>query len=100
MIGKDEIAEAARYADARAEELGLPGWCEANGVDLTGLLYVADQRALRAAMVMEGQNPQSLSPTEFSVVKLKPSTKALIPFLTSVILDGFAIGLTAKEQTE
>lgn len=98
MIGKDEIAKAARDADDQASELGLPGWCEANGVDLTGLLYVAEQRALRAAMVMEGQDPRTLSRTEFSVVELKPSSKALIPFLTSVILDGFAIGVTAKEE--
>jgi hypothetical protein len=98
MMDRNEIAEAARYADARSEELGLDGWASAYGVELDGLVYVAQQRALRAAMMLEGRNPKDIDQTRLSLVRIQPSTERFMPLLTANWLDGFAAGLTAKDR--
>lgn len=99
MIGRDEIAEAARYADAQAEELGLAGWALDKDLSLDGMVYVASQRALRAAMTLDGQDPRTLSKTEASLVRLPPELHDMVPLLAAVYMDGFAAGFTAKERT-
>lgn len=96
MIGRDEIAEAARYADARMTELGLPAWMVAYDLDQEGVVYVASQRALRAGMMVEGRDPTELPQDRLSLVRLRPSTQRLLPLLTANWLDGFAAGYTVK----
>lgn len=99
MIGKVEISTAARDADAVAEEIGLPGWAEREGVDLSGLQYVADQRALRAAyMLVDGGNPLDLQTGMFKTLRLSPAARGLMPLLTAVWVDGFAIGKAVRPQ--
>jgi hypothetical protein len=98
MLGKDEIAEAVRYADARAEELGLPALCEAEDIDLDGLSYVAEQRGLRAAMMLDGQDPGKLSRSQATVVQLPPHIQKLVPFLATVWMDAFFAGRSAKQD--
>jgi hypothetical protein len=100
MIGKDELAEAARYADARAEELGLQEWAKQVGVDIDGLVYVANQRALRAAMIVDGQDPTNMPLDRMTTVRLSPAVRELLPFLTTVVIDGFALGFTAKHKED
>lgn len=100
MLTRDNIAEAARYADARAEELGLPGWAAAYDIELDGLTYVANQRALRTGMTIEGRDPRKLDQTRMSLVRLKPSTERLMPAFAATWMDGFAAGFTAKAQEE
>lgn len=96
MIGRDEIAEAARYADARMTELGLPAWMVAYDLDQDGLMYVASQRALRAAMMWEGRDPRELDPSRLSLVRLGAQGERLMPLATANWLDGFAAGYTVK----
>lgn len=99
MLTKDNIAEAVRYADARSEELGtLDAYCEAEGVELSGLVYVANQRALRMAMILDGQHPNPPGAARVSAVELPPEVERLIPVFASAWLDGFNAGRTAKED--
>lgn len=97
-IGRDELAEASRYLDAMSEEHPVPFIVERYGVDIDGLVYVAQQRALRAAMVLDGQDPRLLSRTELSSVKLSPEAEALMPTLAAVVLDAIMVGLTVEQR--
>jgi hypothetical protein len=96
MIGKDEIAEASRNADAISEEhRDLPRFWRERGVDIEGLEYVAEQRALRAGMVFDGQSPNF---TRSTPVYLSPQAERLQPLLAAVFIDGFAAGFTVKDD--
>lgn len=96
MIGRDKIAEAARYADTRMAEIGLPAWMEAYDLDQEGLVYVANARALRAALVLEGRDPTAMPASWLSLVRLEPATERYVPLLTANWLDGFASGFTVE----
>jgi hypothetical protein len=98
MIGQDELAESARYMDALAEEHGFEGWAKMSGIDADGLNYVAAQRALRAAMLMDGQDPSKLSRTKKTKVKLSPPIMDLLPALTALSMDGLGIGIDAGKK--
>lgn len=102
MLGKDEIAEATRYADARAEELGLPGWCAAYDIELKGLMYVAEQRALRAvALGIDKRPPDTFRDlTARRVIRLSPLAEMLAPLFAATWMDAFAAGFTAKEKSQ
>lgn len=102
MIGKDQIAEAARNADAHAEELGLPDYCKQKGIDLEGLAYVAQQRAMRAVAVsIDGRPPETFqNMRERRVIRLSPLAERLVPILAATWMDAFTAGLTAKEAGE
>lgn len=94
MIGKDQISEAVRCNDALAEEnLDFEAFWEAQDVSIRDLTYVAHQRALRAAMVYDGQDPRAMSRTHPTPVNLSPEALALIPTLVAAWVDGFAAGL-------
>jgi hypothetical protein len=101
MIGKDELAEAARYADAQSEELGLPDWCGQHGVDLNGMSEVALQRAIRAAYMYDGGDPRKLPRSgPLFPVKLSPTANRLVPLFATLAMDGMAIGIAAKETEQ
>jgi hypothetical protein len=97
MITKKNLLEAAAYSDARSEEHGLEEWALQNDIDIDGLMYVARQRALRCAMIMDGQDPRLLSRTEPSDVTLGPEAEAAMTFLTAAVMDGIGIGVSAKK---
>lgn len=96
MIDRKQFAESARYMDAQAEELGFEGFVAAKGVDLPGLLYIAEQRALRAAMMADGQDPTKLSRTQLTAVNLSPGARQLMPILQAAVMDGIFIGLGVR----
>lgn len=96
MIGQDEIAEATRAASARMEELGLPGWMEAYDIDQEGVVHVATQCAVRAAMMSEGRDTRAVQLRNVSLVRLGPNAERLVPLLAATWLDGFTVGLTVK----
>jgi hypothetical protein len=100
MIGLDELAESARYMDALSEEHGFEKWADLSNLDAEGLIYVAEQRALRAAMLMDGQNPTLLSRTEKTTITLSPEVQNLMPHLTSLAMDGIGIGVHAGRQDD
>ena len=98
MIGQDELAESARYVDALSEEHSFEGWAKIEGVDPDGLLYVAQQRALRAAMLMDGQDPTKLSRTRKTKVVLSKPIRDLLPALTALAMDGIGLGISAGQR--
>lgn len=95
MLGKDEFAEAARYSDARAEEHGLEEYMRQLGVDVPGLVYLVNQRALRAVMTLEGRNPNVWRTT---VVKLSAEGERLLPYFASAEMDGIVIGMNVRHH--
>ena len=97
MIDKDALAEAARYNDAAVEEHGLETWLKQNAIDAAGLFYIIEQRALRAAMLVDGQDPTKMSRTEMTTVNLSPQVKKLLPYFQAAVLDGIAIGIKAEQ---
>ncbi len=98
MIGLDELAESARHQDALSEEHGFEDYCRLIGVDVQGFQYIANQRALRLAMMIDGQDPRSLSRTEKTAVNLSPEVQRLMHHLTSLSMDGIAIGIDAGKR--
>ena len=98
MIGRDELAESARYMDALSEEHGFEKWAELQHINPEGLMYVAQQRALRAALLMDGQDPRLLSRTEKTKVTLSPVIRDLLPALSALAMDGMGIGISAGRQ--
>ena len=98
MIGKTAFAEAARDADALTEEYGLQETLRRRVIDLAGVMSIAQQRALRAAMIFDGQDPTELSRTETTQVQLSPRAQEVMAILHAVALDGVAIGITVKQE--
>ena len=98
MIGMEELAESSRYMDAISEERGFDGWCNSMNIDSEALMYVAEQRALRAAMLLDGQDPTLLSRTEKTAITLSERVRDLMPTLTALAMDGIGIGLHANRD--
>ena len=70
MIDVQRWRKSARYMDALSEEHDFEMWPRLFNVDQQSLHYVAQQRALRCAMMMDGQDPTLLSRTEKTDVHL------------------------------
>ena len=70
MIDVTALAESARYMDALSEEHDSEMWPHLFNVDQQSLHYVAQQRALRCAMILDGMDPTLLSRTEKTPVQL------------------------------
>ena len=98
MITQDDLAESARYMDALSEEHGFEKWAELQSIDPEGMAYVAQQRALRAAMLLDGQNPSALSRVVKTKVVLSSRVLDLLPALTALAMDGIGIGISAGRQ--
>ena len=98
MIGQEELSESARYLDALSEEHSYTDLARMMDIDPEGLIYVAEQRALRAAMLMDSQDPTLLSRTEVTSVKLSLWVQKLMPTLTSLAMDGINIGIHSARQ--
>jgi hypothetical protein len=96
MIGKDQIAESIRYADARIEEHGdmRAYWAE-RGVDVEGLSYVAMQRGLRAVMRLKGINPNQPKPV---TIRLTREEEMLQTMIAAAFMDGFAAHENLKDK--
>lgn len=88
MIGKDDIAHAIASADAIVEEHGDLGtyWRQRN-VDIHGLAYVAEQRGLRAVMMLRGENPNVRKPTP---IALSERERQMMAAFAASFMDGFA----------
>lgn len=100
MIDMNAFAEAARNNDAYVEEYGIEAWMERHGIEPEALSYITEQRALRAAMMLSGDDPTKLSRTEMTRVQLSDEAQELMPILQAVALDGIAIGVSAKTNEE
>ena len=98
MIGVDELAESARYQDALSEEHEFEDYCRLISVDPEGLQYIANQRALRVAMMLDGIDTRTMSRTEKTPINLSPRAQELMTHLTALSMDGIAIGLDAGRK--
>ena len=98
MITKSELADAARYTDALTEEYGLQETMRRQGIDLAGVMYIAEERALRAAMIFDSQDPTELSRTETTQVQLSRRAQEVMAILRAAALDRVAIGITVKQE--
>jgi hypothetical protein len=99
---REALARAAREADSAVEHSGLVDWITTHRMDVADLHYVAEQRAMRAAMLLvDGATQEELkrnSVAGFRRVTLTPTAAMLLPILTACVLDGFAMGLTVQEE--
>jgi hypothetical protein len=98
MISDEDLKEAARYMDALSEEHGFEALMAMMDVDASGLHYVAGQRALRAAMILDGQDPTKMSRTTKTKIHLSKEVRELLPALTALAMDGIGIGVHAGRQ--
>jgi len=98
VIGKDELAESARYLDALSDEHELDSVAHMLSLDPEGLMYVAEQRALRAAMLLDGNDPRKLDRTQKTQVTLSEEASSMMPLLTSLMMDGVCIGIHAARK--
>lgn len=103
MIDRTKLAEAATTADLRTEEIGIEAWCAEQRIEVDGLMYLSQQRAMRAAMLfIDGYPPEQLQAMQATgqpmTVKLSKEATAMIPALAACIMDGIAIGRTVKED--
>lgn len=96
MLDKKAFANAARAADALSGEWGLDQWMIRNDVDADALLWVSEQRALRGALLHDGIDPRSLPQNKPTPVSLSDEATKLMPLLQAAVMDGIAIGITAK----
>jgi len=101
VIDQAKLAEAARRANAIAEEHGIEKWAELMDVDINALVYMANQRALRCAMLLIDR----VSPLEFETaaakpVRLSPRAESLMSLITAAEVDGLTIGLTLLAQQQ
>jgi hypothetical protein len=103
MIDRDKFAEAARYSDAQSEEHGLQSYLDRKQIDLSGLLHITEQRAMRVAMLaIDGVSAEEMvrinSTNEPTVIRLSPQAQEMMPAIQAAILDGIVIGITVKED--
>lgn len=94
------LIEAARFNDAQAEEIGLPGAAASIGIDLTTLVHVAEQRAMRMMLVKLGrlEDLAALTRTpEFKPLRFTPEQQEEIAYLTTLYMDGIALGWRAHD---
>ena len=100
MLGRDELSRAVRLLDATSDAGNdLPTILEFLEVDSRGAVYVAEQRALRVAMLRSGVNPIELRALTARgaafVPKLTERENAMIPIYAGLWLDGLAAGVKA-----
>lgn len=103
MIGKNELAEAARYNDAEVEgdAESFAHFFTNRSIDLEGMVYVAQQRALRAVMTsFMGVHPSELNQSlsaPLQLVDVPDNLRSLLPVLAASVVDGVAMMARAQE---
>jgi hypothetical protein len=100
MIGYDEVASTVSFMDAQAEAMGLEAMLRERGIDVEGLFRAAEQRALRIAMIISGQDPTVLARDRFSRIDLDEETRKLLTPLQLAFIDGFVAGRAASDPAD
>lgn len=96
MTDDNVFKQAARYGDAETEEHGLEEACARQGLDMAMLMHIAQQRALRVALMASGR-PQPPAGLGEVPVALSPDERRLIQtVLMPAYLDGIYIGWRAR----
>jgi hypothetical protein len=89
------LARAAREVNAYAETHDLEATCEHYGLKLEDVMYIAEQRALRALYSQYGINLNAPSPM---ILKLTPEQAKQHLTLTTAYMDSLVIGWRAREM--
>lgn len=99
-LNREDLAAAARQNDRIVDAGGsIPPLLMTLGVEPMSAVYLAEQRALRVAMIHSGTNPRALqAAAERGIAftpKLDPRQSELIPVYASLWVDGLACALRA-----
>lgn len=91
---------AARYNDAEAEETrNMEETCERLGLNANDMMYVAEQRAVRYALIQTGdaEKLRAMQGTNMAQT-FRPTVQqqAIIDFVLPTYLDAIAIGWRAR----
>lgn len=90
-LGYDDFAEAATTVDLDGESNGFTEALQHIGIDRDGAIQAAQQRAMRAAVIMT-DGPTGLTDLQEGTLKLTDRHRKLIVDLMPMWLDGLAIG--------
>lgn len=100
------LTEAARYANAYAEEHGMEKTVDWSGMDITvgELAYLAEQRAYRAIAAASGlslgtsgdHGTYGLDDLVIAAIKKTPLWNDMGPLLMSCYMDGMMIGWVGR----
>lgn len=94
MIGKDELAEAARYNDARAEEFGnVTRVFNDLGIATQDVFHVAEQRAMRTYAIFTDQLSHFQRTGQIAI-----ADRHVFNSLILAEVDGIAIGAKVKHS--
>ena len=101
MIDYHEIGSTCSRMDTIAEERGLENVLRDMHVELRGLFDAAEQRAIRIAMILDGQDPRPLGRRQGKTnVNLSPRAREMLKYLQLAFVDGFVAGRTVSDPTE
>ncbi len=89
LLSKAELASACRQNDAAPN---LDEVATACGIDVAGLMYVSEQRALRMVL------GRTFGPGEVNVFRLSPQQRELLGKLQAMWVDGACAALRAREE--
>lgn len=102
MLSKDTLARACSANDASTDcGMSLPDILRELSVNVDGAIHVADQRALRLALLYDGWTPEEVraitaAATEPFTVNLKdPTLQFMLPALSMMWMDGLAAAMRA-----
>lgn len=93
MIDKQILGIAACQNDEGVENSGFEKTIRSLSVDQQGLLYVAEQRALRMILNERGQT----MPDKKIGVLLTPEEQRRLSIYTAICVDGILIGVRASK---
>lgn len=97
------LVKAARHNDDMAEMLGFPLALESLGLDLKPIAHVADQRALRAVLLIsrgKDELEKIVKQSEEVTVELSPAERMYHSQLSAVLMDGISIGWKAAQYDQ
>ena len=101
MIDYREIASTCSRMDTLAEERGLEIVLRDEHIELRGLFEAAEQRAIRIAMIMDGEDPRPFGRMKGKQpVHLSPRARAMMRYLQMAFVDGFVAGRCVSDPTE
>lgn len=103
MLSRDDLAAAARMNDEAVDRgLPVPALMMNLGIDPRGAVYVAEQRALRYALLQSGWTLADLQAlaagSEPRPVKLPREQLDMIPVYAGIFLDGLTAGVRASDE--
>lgn len=91
---------AARYNDSDAEEHGFVETVTKQGLELSDVLYLAEQRAIRVVMLQEGRFEEfqrAYATNQPATIVLSVEERLTVELLKVVYIDGILIGWRGRD---